>query len=93
MVSTAADVEPSRSLFSTMSEKEVERLVRKAAADMAPDFTVMGYMARDDVNPPHMHYTIFKKGDFPLLDMFVAAGKVCPLLNGKPTCIRKRMIQ
>jgi hypothetical protein len=93
MVSIAADVEPSLSLFSAMSEKEVERLVKKAAADMAPDFTVMGYMARDGVKPPHMHYTIFKMGDFPPLDMFVAAGKVCPLLNGKPTCIRKRMIQ
>jgi len=93
MVSTAYDVEPFLSLFSSMPEVEMERIVIKAAKDMMPEFTVMGYLARDGVNVPHVHFTIFRAGDFPPLDMFVKAGKVCPLQNGVPTCIRKRMIQ
>jgi len=93
MVSTAYDMEPHLSSFTSMSVDEVERIITKAAEDMMPEFTVMGYLARDGVNVPHVHFTIFKAGDFPLLDKFVAAGKVCPLQNGVPTCIRKRMIQ
>ena len=92
-VTVAADEEPAHSIYNAMSHDEVEELVKVSASEMTPDFSVMGYMVRGSQSVPSVHFTIFKAGDFPPIDLMVGSGNVCPLSGGEPKCIRAEMIQ
>lgn len=94
-VTTFYDRQPFAMLYNdeAFTEQDAVRVVKQAVEDMKPDFTVMGYLVRDQVNPPIFTFTIFEKGVFPPMDGLNAAGTVCPTQDGRMLCIRKKMLQ
>ena len=78
--------------YGSMSEETVEVLLQTAMRELRPEFSVMGYMVRNELEPPSIHFTIFRKNDFPAIDMMNEMGRVCPTASGKKTCVRTRMI-
>jgi hypothetical protein len=91
-VSTIYDAPEAAKLYNEISADEVEDLVKQAWEDMQPDFSVMGYLVRNEKDHPSIHFTIFKKGDFPPIDLMTQMGRVCPTSGGKKTCIRSEML-
>jgi hypothetical protein len=94
-VTIAADVEPSFIVYQLLAKEEVAKLIKKAALELAPEYSAMGYMARNDRSKtaPSIHFTIFPTGAFPPIDTLVRSGKVCPSVGGKQVCIRSTMIE
>jgi len=92
-VTVVADEEPVLSLYASMSPNDVENLIRTSAREMAPEYSVMGYMARNSQSAPSIHFTIFRAGDFPPIDMLTKMGRVCPPVGGKQRCVRSSMIE
>jgi hypothetical protein len=94
-VTIAADEEPALSLYRSMSRDVVKSLIQASARAVAPEYSVMGYMARttQSSRAPSIHFTIFRAGDFPPIDMLVKMGKVCPPVGGKQVCVRSAMIE
>lgn len=92
-ITVAADEEPALSLYMSMSSDDVENLVRISAHEMAPEYSVMGYMARNSRIAPSFHFTVFRAGDFPPIDIMTKMGRVCPPSGGKPKCVRASMIE
>jgi hypothetical protein len=78
----------------SMSHSAVQETISKSAEEMKPDYSVMGYMARDERSKrvPTIHFIIFRKGKIPAIDNLTGLGIVCPLQGGKQVCIRERMI-
>lgn len=76
-----------RFAFETMSFSEIKHLLESTARYMRPEFSVKGYLVRDRRNPPSVHFTIFRNGDFPSIDRSVDQGNVCPPRNGEQDCI------
>ena len=72
-----------------------QRRVSSDSTQVAPEYSVMGYMARSSqgITAPAIHFTIFRAGDFPPIDMLNKLGKVCPPVGGKQMCIRSSMIE
>lgn len=91
-VTVIADTSTSSLLYGAMTEDTVEDLLQTAMREMTPEFSVMGYMVRNKSEPPSIHFTIFRKNDFPPIDMLNEMGRVCPTESGKKTCVRTRMI-
>jgi hypothetical protein len=73
-------------------EADVYQLIAAAMRELAPDFAVMGYMARGGDANPSIHFSVFRKGDFVLIDQRNAAGRVCPAKDGRDACIRASII-
>jgi hypothetical protein len=94
-VTVAADQEPALSLYKAMAPELVKDLIQTSASQVAPEYSVMGYMARSSqgITAPAIHFTIFRAGDFPPIDMLNKLGKVCPPVGGKQMCIRSSMIE
>lgn len=92
-VTLAADEEPVLSLYRSMPASKVEEIIQIAARQMAPEYSVMGYMARNSKSAPSFHFTIFRAGVFPLVDRQVKLGKVCPPVGGKQMCVRSSLIE
>ena len=94
-VTIAADQEPTISFYKSMSSEIVKKIILTSAREMAPEYSVMGYMARDPRTTiaPSIHFTIFRAGDFPPIDTLVKKGKVCPPVGGKQLCVRSSMIR
>jgi hypothetical protein len=94
-VTVAADKEPALSYYMIMSADVVRGLIQTSARELAPEFSVMGYMARDPNSKvaPSIHFTIFRAGDFPPIDMMTRMGKVCPPQGGKQVCVRTSIIR
>jgi len=77
-----------RVLFETASFNKVKSLIEETAQFMMPEFSVIGYLLRDELNPPSLNFTIFQTGKFPSIDAVVRIGDVCPPLNGRQECIK-----
>jgi len=94
-VTIAADQEPALSLYRSMPRDVVKRLIQASARAVAPEYSVMGYMARttQTSRAPSIHFTIFRAGDFLPIDMLVKRGMVCPPVGGKQVCVRSSMIK
>ena len=94
-VTVAGDEEPAFSYYMSMSPDVVKELIQKSAREMAPEYSVMGYMARNPNSTvaPSIHFTIFRAGDFPPVDMMNKMGKVCPPRGGKQVCVLSSMIE
>jgi hypothetical protein len=94
-VTVAADKEPVLSHYLNMSADIVKGVIQTSAREMAPEFSVMGYMARNPKTDmaPSLHFTIFRAGDFPPVDMMAKMGMVCPPQGGKQVCVRSSMIK
>lgn len=94
-VTVAADQEPSLSIYRSMAPDLVNDLIQTSASEIAPEYSVMGYMVRSaqGVTAPSIHFTIFRAGDFPPIDMLNKMGRVCPPVGGKQMCIRSSMIE
>lgn len=91
-VTVIADTPAASLLYGAMSEDTVEDILQTAMRELTPEFSVMGYMVRDESEPPSIHFTIFRKNDFPAIDMINEMGRVCPAASGTKTCVRTRMI-
>ena len=91
-VTVIADTPAASLLYGAMSEDTVENLLQTAMRELTPEFSVMGYMVRNESGPPSIHFTIFRKNDFPPIDMLNAMGRVCPTESGEKTCVRTRML-
>lgn len=91
-VSIIADTPAASLLYGAMAEDEVEDLLSTAMNEMTPEFSVMGYMVRNNSMPPSIHFTIFRKNDFPPIDTLNELGRVCPTQEGEKTCVRTSMI-
>ena len=59
-----------------MSSKGVEKLILTTSNQLQPEFSVMGYMEQGTQSS--LNFTIFEKGNFPIIDELVEQGKVCP---------------
>lgn len=91
-VTVIADTPATSLLYGAMAEDTVEDILQTAMREMTPEFSVMGYMVRNELEPPTIHFTIFRKNDFPPIDMLNEMGRVCPTQGGQKTCVRTRMI-
>lgn len=91
-VTILADTPDASLLYGAMSDDTVEGVLQEAMRELAPEFSVMGYMVRKESEPPSIHFTIFRKNDFPVIDMVNEMGRVCPTDGGEKTCVRKRMM-
>jgi hypothetical protein len=89
----AADQEPALSLYMSMPFDVVKNVVQTSAREMAPEYSVMGYMVRNSKTAPSIHFTIIRAGDFPQIDVLTKMGKVCPPVGGKQMCVRTSMIE
>ena len=75
-VSVFNDTEIDNLLYNTMSSKDVEKLILTTSNQLQPEFSVMGYMEQGTQSS--LNFTIFEKGNFPIIDELVEQGKVCP---------------
>lgn len=91
-VTIIADTPAASLHYGAMSEDTIEDALQTAMRELTPEFSVMGYMVRDESEPPSIHFTIFRKNDFPAIDMVNEMGRVCPTEDGKKTCVRTRMM-
>lgn len=91
-VTVIADTPASSAFYRGMEEVAVEDLLHTAMREMSPEFSIMGYMVRSNSETPSIHFTIFRKNDFPPIDMLNKMGHVCPTQHGKKSCVRTRMI-
>ena len=92
-VSVAADEEPVLGVYLSMSPDDLKNLTQVSTGEMKPEYSVMGYMSRNSQSAPSIHFTIFRVGDFPLIDMLNKQGRVCPPVEGKQVCIRSSVIE
>ena len=92
-VTVVADEEPVLNVYLSMSLDDVKNLIQISAGEMEPEYSVMGYMSRNSQSAPSIHFTIFRAGDFPSIDMLNKMGRVCPPVEGKQVCIRPSMIE
>jgi len=74
--------------YETVSFNQIKSLLEETAKFMQPEFSVIGYLQRDNLNAPSLNFTIFQSGKFPSIDAVVRIGDVCPPLNGKQECIK-----
>ena len=92
-VTVAADEDPALSVYLSMSPDDVKNIIQMSTREMEPEYSVMGYMSRNFQSVPSIHFTIFRVGDFPSIDMLNKMGYVCPPVEGKHVCIRSSMIK
>ena len=57
-VSVNADTPTASSLYTAMTEEDVEHILQTAMRNLAPEFPVMGYMVRNKSQPPAIHFSI-----------------------------------
>ena len=92
-VSVNANTPNASSLYTAMTEEDVEHILQTAMRNLAPEFPVMGYMVRNKSQPPAIHFSIFQRNDFPEIGMINESGQVCPTQGGEKTCVRTSMIK
>jgi len=91
-VTTIADTPGAAEIYAAYSPTDVEGLLLTAMRELAPDFSVMGYLARNVRESPSINFSIFRKNEFPPIDSLNASGRVCPTENGRKSCVRASVI-
>lgn len=92
-VAIAADTPTSASIYEVMGEVDVAKLMRTAMEDLAPEFSVMGYMIRYGREPATIHFSIYERNRFPPIDSLNDIGRVCPTRDGQETCVRTSTLE
>lgn len=72
-------------LYNSMTFNKAKDLIKEAAENLQPQFSVIGHLQKGVTSS--LNFTIFEKGNFPIIDKVVEEGKVCPPKNGKQMCI------